>query len=283
MRPPSVREALAESSRRLEQEGVLHPFWDAVLLLSDATKLDKAILLGHQERELSFGEDQAFARAVARRASREPLQYIRGVQEFWGRRIEVGPGCLIPRPETEHLVEAALECIRDVERPLILEAGTGSGCLLAAIASERPDALAAGVDSDDSALGWTARNTAGLPNVRLARCDFYGPCPFSDLDLLVSNPPYITPEEWPLLMPEVRDFEPRAALLVDGCDPLTPYRALARWAEQALKPGGFLAAEAGTAQARRASALRHISPRLEWVQGIRDLSRHLRVAVWKMK
>ncbi len=283
MRLPSIREALAEASRRLEQEGVLHPFWDAILLLSDATKLDKAVLLGHQERELSFGEDQAFALAIARRASREPLQYIRGVQEFWGRRIEVGPGCLIPRPETEHLAETALDCIKNVARPSILEAGTGSGCLLAAIASRRPDALVAGVDCEDDALQWTARNTAGLANVRLAKCDFHGPCPFSGLDLIASNPPYITSREWPLLMPEVRDHEPRAALLLEGDDPLKPYRALARWAEIALKPGGFLAAEVGTAQARRASALRSISPRLEWRQGVRDLSKRLRVVLWRMK
>lgn len=281
MRLPSIHEALAEASRRLEQEGVLHPFWDALLLLCDVTHLDKAILLGHQERLLSFGEDQSFALLIARRLAHEPLQYIRGKQEFWGRPIEVGLGCLIPRPETEHLVESALDCIKEIKHPRVIEAGTGSGCVISALASERPDALFFGVDVDEKALEWTKQNTAALPNVHLARCDFYAPCPFRRLDLIVSNPPYITQDEWPELMPEVRDYEPRAALLLEEGDPLKPYRALARWAEVSLEPGGHLAAEIGTAQAKRATALRTLSPSLEWQHGLRDLSGHMRVAIWR--
>jgi release factor glutamine methyltransferase len=281
MRLPSIHEALAEASRRLEQEGVLHPFWDALLLLCDVTHLDKAILLGHQERLLSFGENQAFALLIARRLAREPLQYIRGKQEFWGRPIEVGPGCLIPRPETEHLVESALCCIKEAESPRVLEVGTGSGCVIAALASERPDGIFFGVDVDEKALEWTRQNTAALPNVRLARCDVNAPCPFRRLDLIVSNPPYITQDEWLELMPEVRDYEPRAALLLEEGDPLKPYRALARWAEASLEPGGHLAAEIGTAQAKRAAALRALSPLLEWQHGTRDLAGHLRVALWR--
>lgn len=281
MRPLSVGEALGESTRRLAAEGVADARRDALLLLGDATGLDKAHLLGHPERLLGPEEDRRFTESVRRRMTREPLQYIRGTQEFWGLPIAVGPGCLVPRPETEHLVEAALRRIEGLPCPRIAEVGPGSGCVLMALAAERPDALLVGLEREEEALAWARRNTAHLPSVQLALGDLEGPCPLRDLDLLVSNPPYITAREWGSLEPEVREFEPRAALLVEGPDPLRPYRALAHWAEESLRPGGHLLCELGTAQARRARTLRSLAPGLEWVEGIRDLAGRLRVAVWR--
>jgi len=281
MRPLSVGEALADATRRLAEEGIPDGRRDALLLLGEALAAEKAHLLGHPERLLTTGEEARFVGALRRRVAREPLQYIRGVQEFWGLPVLVGPGCLIPRPETEHLVEEALRCLSPVRAPQGAELGPGSGCVLMALARERPDGRFWGLDREEEALGWARRNTASLPNVHLARADLDGPCPLRGLDLLVSNPPYITAEEWPDLQPEVRDHEPRAALRVEGPDPLGPYRALAGWADAALKPGGHLVCELGAAQARRARALRALSPGLVWVRGARDLAGHLRVAVWQ--
>lgn len=281
MRPLSVGEALSDAARRLGAEGIRDPRRDALLLLSDATGVDKARLLGHPERVLTPEEDGRFAAAVRRRMAREPLQYIRGVQEFWGLPVAVGPGCLIPRPETEHLVEQALACLAGAAAPAVAEVGAGSGCVLMALATERPDGRFWGLDRSSEALLWARRNTAHLSAVRLARADLDGPCPLRGLDLLASNPPYVTPAEWVAVAPEIRDHEPPGALLVEGADLLAPYRALARWAAACLKPGGWLVAELGAAQARRARALRSLHPELGWVRGGRDLAGHLRVAVWR--
>jgi len=283
MRPLSVGEALAEGAHRLAAEGVAGGRRDALLLLGDATGLDKAHLLGHPEHLLAPEEEARFVATLRRRMGREPLQYIRGVQEFWGLSVAVGPGCLIPRPETEHLVEQALACLAPRSTARVAELGPGSGCVLMALAHERPGGRFWGLDREEEALAWARRNTATLPNIRLARADLDGPCPLRDLDLLVSNPPYITEEEWEGLEPEVRDHEPPAALLVQGPDPLGPYRALARWAEVALRPGGHLVCELGVAQARRARALRTLSPALAWVGGARDLAGRLRVAAWRRR
>lgn len=281
MRPLSAGEALSEAARRLVAEGVRDPRRDALLLLSDATGMGKAQLLGHPERLLSPEEEGRFAAALSRRMAREPLQYIRGVQEFWGRPVAVGPGCLIPRPETEHLVEEALACLRETPAPRVAEVGPGSGCVLAALAAERPDGRLWGLELEPAALAWARRNTAGLPHVHLLRADLSGPCPLRGLDLLASNPPYVTPQEWADLAPEVREFEPRSSLVAEGGDPLAPYRALARWAVDGLKPGGWLVVELGVAQARRARALRSLGPGLAWVRGTRDLAGRLRVGVWR--
>lgn len=281
MRLPSVREALAEAAHRLAAEGIEDARHDAVLLLCDATGADKAKLLGHPERVLLPGEERSFTQSIQRRTRREPLQYIRGVQEFWGLPVAVGPGCLIPRPETEHLVEEAVRLVRDVSSPCIAEIGPGSGCVLMALAKELPTATIIGVDREEGALAWARRNLVHTPRVALGRGDFSEGCPLRNLHLLLSNPPYITQEEWPTLQAEVRDFEPAAALLVEGRDPLGPYRALARWAESALLPGGHLLCELGVAQARRARALRTLSPHLAWVEGVRDLAGRLRVAIWR--
>lgn len=280
-RPQSVGEALAEAAHRLAAEGVADARRDALLLLRDTTGLAKAKLLGHPEILLSPEEDRHFSDAVRRRMTREPLQYIRGVQEFWGLTVAVGRGCLIPRPETEHLVETALELLRKIPSPRIAEVGPGSGCVLMALAKEKPAAFLLGLDREREALDWARRNTEGLSNVALLRADFTAPCPLRNLDLLLSNPPYITEAEWTGLQPEVSGFEPKAALLVEDADPLAPYRALARWAETALLPGGHLLCELGIAQARRARALRTLSPALEWERGVRDLAGRLRVAVWQ--
>ena len=273
-------EWLREAEAALRKARVPFPGRDALLLLSSALGRDKSAVLAHPEEVLAPEASQTAGGFLARRCRREPLQYIRGFHEFWGIPVHVGPGCLIPRPETEHLVEQALSAVEGVVEPHVAEVGVGSGCVLLALWLERPDAFLAGVERDLQALAWARRNLAAVPGVALVRADLEGVAVLRELDALVSNPPYITDEEWDDLPPEVRDFEPAEALRC-GSDAMAPYRHLARWAADALRPGGFLLCELGIAQAKRPSALRALHPALAWQRGVRDLAGHMRVAVWQ--
>ena len=266
----------------LGRSGLPSPSRDALLLLSHALGRNKAFILAHLDRPLAEEEARTAESLLARRAGQEPMQYIRGVQEFWGMPVKVGPGCLIPRPETEHLVEQALIAVEGISSPAVAEVGAGSGCVLMALWVERPDALLVGLEREAGALVWARRNLAAIPGVLLVRADLAADSPLRELDALVSNPPYISDGEWESLPDEVRNFEPVAALR-SGPDPLDPYRRLARWAVQSLKPGGFLLCELGQAQAKRASALRSLHRELEFTRSVRDLAGRTRVAVWQRK
>ncbi len=273
-------EWLQEAAASLRAAGVPDPARDALLLLSDALGGDKAYLLAHPERPMAEAEAAGLQGPLERRRRREPLQYIRGFQEFWGQRVKVGPGCLIPRPETEHLVEEALRLVASQASPRVAELGTGSGCVLLALASERLEAGLYGLERDPRALAWSRLNLAGEPGVSLLPGDMAQEPPIEGLDAVLCNPPYITDEEWGGLPPEVCCFEPAGALRC-GPDPLGPYRQAGLWAAKALRPDGFLLCELGVAQARRAAALRRLYPELRWVRGVRDLSGRLRVAIWR--
>lgn len=274
-------EWLDRASAKLGRGGVREARRDALLLLVNATGMDKAHLRAHPELNISSPVLFKAEGLLARRGQREPLQYILGVQEFWGLPVRVGPGCLIPRPETEHLVETALRLLEGRERPAVAEVGTGSGCVLMALTKDRPDVRLVGMEREAAALVWSRLNLTAR-GVLLVRADMGDRPPLRGLDLVVSNPPYITDAEWEALEPEVRDYEPASALRC-GADTLEPYRALAALAASSLKPGGYLACELGVAQARRAASLRRLHPALGWKEGIRDLAGRLRVAVWEKR
>ena len=273
-------ELVLRATEDLRTDGVPHPRRDALLLMADLLGEDLARVMAHPEREVSGSGAGDYRSKIERRRSREPLQYIRGFHEFWGMRILVGPGVLIPRPETEHIVETALEFLHGVRNPRVAEAGVGSGCILKALAKEVKEGGFVGIDSQSSALGWARTNLAGDQRVLLLLASFEDPAPLSGINLVVSNPPYISDKEWPGLPPEVREHEPQSALRT-GPEPLGPYRHLAAWAAGCLKPGGYLVAEIGAAQAVRHLALRSINPMLEWMGARKDLAGRLRVAVWK--
>lgn len=276
----TVGDWLSAAEARLRKAKVPNPSRDALLLASHVLRRDKAAVLAHPEAPLPEGSVSELEAVLGRRVKREPLQYIRGVHEFWGLLVKVGPGCLIPRPETEHLVEATLAALADVKTPRVLEVGTGSGCVLMALGKERPEARLVGVEKEPEALVWSYRNLGWMAAVQLLSGDFASDPPADGFDAVISNPPYITDAEWQELPPEVRRYEPAVALRC-GKEPLAPYRHLARWAEKALRYKGTLLCELGTAQARRAVALRALSPHLRWVRGVRDLSGRLRVGVWR--
>ena len=227
---------------------------DAELLLSDTLQLDRVGLYLNYDRPLSAMELETFRAMVARRAKREPLQYIRGQAEFWSLPFTVNPAVLIPRPDTEVLVEEALQRLSGPGR--ILDVGTGSGAIAIAIAHERPEARVEAVDLSPSALAVARGNAEAngvAERVTLSQGDLRQ-LQGAGYDLVVSNPPYIPSADLAALMPEVREFEPLLAL-DGGADGLSAYRLLAAQARALLKPGGWLLLEVGIGQAEAVTEL----------------------------
>ena len=228
--------------------GLDAPRLDAELLLAATLGLDRVGLYVNFERPLQADELAAYRERVRRRAGREPLAYILGQAEFWSLPLKVTPEVLIPRPETELLVEEALP--RLTGRQQVLDVGTGSGALAIALAHERQELLVTAIDVSPAALAVAADNARSngvAERIRFAQHDL-GQLPPGPFDLIVANPPYVPSGELATLMPEVRDFEPQLAL-DGGVDGLDAYRALARQAEVVLTASGWLLVEVGSGQA----------------------------------
>lgn len=232
--------------------------------------------------ELAPGLDAA----LARRAKREPVAYITGVKEFYGRAFRVSRAVLIPRPETELLAEAALDAVKGHNRPLIVDVGTGSGCIAVTIALERPDAVVVGTDVSAEAIAVALDNSEqlGAPQVRFALLgdDEFVPAHAPLLDLIVSNPPYVPERDRTSLAADVARFEPSRALF-GGDDGLDVIRHLVPVAASRLKAGGWLLMEVGAGQAAdveglmAASGLRPETARAD-LQGIPRVVRARRVS-----
>ena len=246
----SIARAIVEAAQILRQAGVPEARREAASLLEHITGRDRTFLITHAETTLLLSDVRRLRELVERRAVGEPLQYIKGYQEFYGLDFEVTPDVLIPRPETELLVEKALELLDKVEKPArICDVGTGSGCISVTILHERPTAQAVGLDISLPALHVAGRNAArhGMrERLALAASD----C-FSALDsrharfsMIVSNPPYITEDALAGLQREVRVYEPRVALTPGG-DGLRIIRSLIRDAPRFLDSGGYLLMEIG--------------------------------------
>lgn len=228
------------------------PRLTAETLLMFVLGCERAYLLGHPERPLSPEEQSRFEAAIEQRASGMPTQYITGHQEFWGLDLVVSPAVLIPRPETEHVVEAVLELARILPAPRIVDVGTGSGCIALALAKELPGAEIHAVDISAAALEVARANAARLgflERIRFSESDLLGA--FSGeagkFDFVVSNPPYIGWMERDALQHEVRDFEPECALF-GGEKGLEVIECLIPQALRALKPRGWLIVEIGKGQ-----------------------------------
>ena len=232
----------------LEVQNVPEPLREASLLICLAIKKDKAFLIAHPEYELRVDERSLLQDFANRRANREPYQYIAGHQEFYGLEFEVTPDVLIPRPETEILVERAIRSL--TERPgssTFLEVGVGSGCIAVSILASVSNSIAAAVDISDKALAVAGRNASKLgvsERLRLFVSDVYTNVEQRNFDLIVSNPPYVPNADLETLQPEVRNFEPYASLS-DGGNGLSIVEKLIRGATNFLKPGGELLIEIG--------------------------------------
>ncbi|HEV2351666.1 MAG TPA: peptide chain release factor N(5)-glutamine methyltransferase [Terriglobia bacterium] len=251
-----IRAALRTGLKTLLENHVPSAQLAADLLLMHLLDRDRGYLHSHLEIEISSEIADRYFRLIEERASGKPTQYITGHQEFWGLDFEVSPEVLIPRPETEHVVEAVLDlaaprCVTKDARLRIVDVGTGSGCIALALASEFPRALIFGADISRSALVVASTNALRLAmpeRVKFLESDllsrFLDADFFSSFDFVVSNPPYVAHDERDKVQREVREFEPRLAWgdLEHGDE---MYRRLFPQALQVLKPGGYLAVEIG--------------------------------------
>jgi release factor glutamine methyltransferase len=245
---------------------------DAELLLAHVLDLSRAGVITHDERVLTPEEQGDFERLVARRAAGEPLAYLTGTKEFWSLELEVTPAVLVPRPETELLVEWALEILpRHGAVPQVLDLGTGSGAIALAIARERPAALVTGGDVSAAALGVAQRNARRLNvgNVNFRQASYLDA--FGQFNLIVSNPPYVAEGD-----PHLRELAHEPALaLVAGPDGLDALRVIVRVGFEHLRAGGWLLVEHGAGQGAAVRALFRDAG-FEAVQTRRDLAGHER-------
>jgi release factor glutamine methyltransferase len=256
---------------------------EAEILVSAVTGVPRARLFLSGDRETG---DAAWriASLIERRAAGEPLQYVLGSWDFFGREFRLSRDTLIPRPETEGLVERALSVLRrhGAARTLALDVGTGSGVIAVTLAAEAPGARVVATDVSPGALR-TARGNAErhgvAPRVAFVLCDAYSALKCGDrFDVVVSNPPYVAEGEWSSLPPAVRDHEPPGALLA-GPDGLSVLRRLVAGAEGLIAPGGELWCEIGASQGVAASNL--FSGRLRFLGVFPDLAGRDRYAGWK--
>jgi len=248
---PAAAEALFARGRAVltAAAGDCVPAREARLLLACALGTDPDRLPLEPARPVPPEAEQRYLELCARRAAGEPLQYLLGRWEFYGLSFEVGPGVLIPRPETELLVDTALELLSGAAAPRVADLCAGSGCVAAAVAAHLPaGGRVTAVEKFPRALEYLRRNTAGCPAVQVLEDDVLAPAhpPRDPFDLICSNPPYVTAEEMTSLQPEVRR-EPAAALY-GGQDGLDFYRAIPVVWRPMLRPGGWLALEIGSGQ-----------------------------------
>ncbi len=274
----TLRQHLTAAKARLVVAGIesSEAARDVLLLARHLLDWDRATIHARDTDPPPPDFEAAFDAVIARRARREPIAYITGVQEFWNRDFAVSPAVLIPRPETELIIEEALSMVFGVAADI----GTGSGCLAVTLAAECPRARIIATDISAPALAAARTNATrhGVANridFREARYLEGIPGPF---DLIVSNPPYVTDAEYAELAPEVHEFEPRSALTA-GADGLDDIRAVLLHAESRLAPGGRLLLEMGHRQGEAVATLVAVRAGLQLIDLRNDLQRIPRMAV----
>jgi len=248
-----ARRALTEKFRAA---GIESPELDARILIGHALSLDHAGLAAAEKQELPAPAASRIDSFAARRLAREPVARIVGEKEFWGLSFRVTPAVLVPRPETEGVVELALSLVDRAVPLRIADLGTGSGAILLALLSELPQARGKGIDISADALDVARTNAERLrlaDRAELALRDFAAVVEGA-FDLVVSNPPYVASHDIAALSPEVREYDPRAAL-DGGADGLVAYRAIAAVAPRMLAPTGHLVVEIGAGQESAVSGL----------------------------
>jgi len=244
-----IREALRNATERLESHRVSSPRLNAEVILAHCLEVDKTYLYTHDDRTLGDVEFQKIEDALYERISGVPVQYIVGRQEFYGRYFTVNPDVLIPRPETEYIVEAVLD-LHPPSGSSIIDVGTGSGCIGLTLALEIPEAQVTITDVSYVALLTAKSNAVQLGATASIVCMDLLDAVRGPFDIVVSNPPYVSREETSRLQIEVREHEPHVALFGEE-DGLAAYRKLIPSAERVLKPGGHLIMEIGAGLERR--------------------------------
>jgi release factor glutamine methyltransferase len=248
-----IREALRKAAARLESHHVSNPRLNAEVLLSHCLSVDKTYLYTHDDRLLDDAEYQKIEDALYERISGVPIQYIVGRQEFYGRYFSVNPDVLIPRPETENIVEIVL-AFGAPSSASIIDVGTGSGCIGLTLALEMPEAHVTIADISHEALRTAKSNAARLGAKASIVCMDLLDATSGPFDIVVSNPPYVSPAESSRLQVEVREHEPHVALFAPE-DGLAMFRRLIPAAEGVLSPGGYLVMEIGAGLEERVLGL----------------------------
>lgn len=250
---------------------------DAEALLRFVLQRDRAWMMTHARDPLPTEQAVHFDQLVARRSAGEPLQYILGETEFYGLPFRVTRDVLIPRPETEHLVEKVLALAKEMPAPRIVDVGTGSGAIAVALAHALPHAQVTAIDLSAEALRIARANAErNAATIRFLQGDLLQPVAAERFDFVVSNPPYVPEEDRPTLAVEVRDYEPELALFASG-DGMDVYRALIPAAWSVLNPGGFVALEIGHGQSKLIGDLLQASG-FETIEFVPDLQGIPRVA-----
>jgi release factor glutamine methyltransferase len=247
----TLGEVLRRATEHLAKQGSETPRLDAELLLGHALGRSRIELYTEFERPLTEEELARYRELVRRRAKHEPVAYILGEWGFRRLRLTIDRRALIPRPETETVVERCLALIEGASNPDVLDVGVGSGAIALAIADEHRGARVTGIDASADALDLARENATrtGI-DIRLEQRDLFENLPRGPWDLVVSNPPYVEPEELGTLMPDVRDWEPHEALVGRGAT-----EAVSRGAVEILQPGGALVLEVADGQGANVSAL----------------------------
>lgn len=252
-----ISDALKTAAEILQNSGIDEPRREAASLLAFTLQKDKTFLIAHNDQVLTENQQNAFSQILERRANREPFQYIVGKQEFFGLDFIVTPDVLIPRPETEMIVEEAIEILKNIEAPTVCEVGIGSGCISISILYNVKAAVAVGLDISEKALQITGKN-AEIYNVNqrlaLKTSDIFSALNEEKFDLIVSNPPYISSKDIFALQPEVRDYEPLGAL-TDGADGFSIIEKIILESPKFLEPNGFLLMEIGFQQSPKVKGL----------------------------
>jgi release factor glutamine methyltransferase len=246
-----VRALLDDAERRLRAAGCETPGVDAELLLAHVLGTTRSGVRANGGRALSREELASLEELLARREAREPIAYVLGEWGFRRLTLKVDGRVLVPRPETETVVERCLALLAGCEEPRVLDVGTGSGAIALAIADEHPGARVTGADVSEDALALASENVGrtGLP-IELVRCDLFAGLPAGPWDLVVSNPPYVAAAELPEIPSEVRDWEPRVAVVGEGAT-----ETVAERARDGLVSGGAVVLEVADGDAARVAAL----------------------------
>jgi len=267
----TYQSALSHGAARLQHLSTAQ--LDAQLLLRHATGKDRAFLLTHPDDELVPEQQSRFDQFLARRAQHEPIQYILGEQEFYGLPLHVTPDVLIPRPETEHLIEAALQRLPHDALLRIADIGTGSGAIAIALAHALPHAVITALDSSLLALKVAQKNAErhNVENrIRFLESDLLDAVAEQSFDAIVSNPPYVPDDE--VLEEQVREYEPHSALYA-GPSGLEVYRRLIPQAWQGLEPQGWLLIEIGHGQRDAIAALLADWGEVEFMNDLQEIPR----------
>ena len=245
-----LKQAVDAAFKRFTAQDVPSPRLNAELLMMLVLGRERAYLYAHPDLELTPEEEFHYDKVVDERARGVPTQYITGHQEFWGLDLLVSPAVLIPRPETEHVVETVLELVKEL-KPVatlkLVDVGTGSGAIALALASELPRAEIHACDISDDALEMARLNAARLgleQRINFRKSDLLSAYAGEKFDFVVSNPPYVGESEMDKVQKQVREFEPKIAVF-SGEEGMDIYRRLIPEAKEALKPGGMLVVEIG--------------------------------------